>query len=112
MSVWQKSHLLTLAIYGKTASFPRDELYGLTSQIRRACSSIPANIAEGCGRESVAEFGRFLQIAQGSASELEYQLLLANELKFLSGKDYELLANQLDQIRRMLTALTKKLKEG
>ena len=73
--VWQKAHLLTVAVYEAIAGFPKDELYGLTSQIRRACVSIPANIAEGCGRDGEAEFGRFLQIAQGPASELEYHVL-------------------------------------
>jgi four helix bundle protein len=75
LSVWQKSHLLTMDVYKATADFPKDEQYGLTSQIRRACSSIPANIAEGCGREGDVEFGRFLQIAMGSAYELEYHIL-------------------------------------
>jgi len=72
LKVWEKSHDLTLAVYKATAAFPRKELYGLTSQIRRACASIPANIAEGCGRGGDPELARFLQIAMGSASELEY----------------------------------------
>jgi four helix bundle protein len=96
LSVWQKAHLLTLAVYGKTARFPVAEIYGLTSQIRRSCASIPANIAEGCGRNGEAEFGRFLQIAQGSASGLEYHLLLAHDLKYLPGPDFESLSNQLN----------------
>jgi four helix bundle protein len=112
LNVWQKAHLLTLETYKTSKTFPKDELYGLTSQIRRACSSIPANIAEGCGREGEAEFGRFLQIAQGSASELEYHLLLARDLKFLENKDYESLFSQLLEVRRMLTNLTKRLKSG
>lgn len=74
LKVWEKSHQLTLAIYKITAIFPREELYGLTIQIRRASASIPANIAEGCGRNGVAELARFLHIAMGSASELEYHL--------------------------------------
>jgi four helix bundle protein len=77
LKVWEKSHNLTLEIYKSTESFPGSEIYGLTSQTRRSCSSIPANISEGCGRKSAAEFARFLQIAMGSASELEYHLLLA-----------------------------------
>ena len=77
LKVWRKAHSLALAIYKGTVRFPRTELYGLTSQIRRACVSIPANIAEGCGRGGDPELGRFLQIAMGSASELEYHLLLA-----------------------------------
>jgi len=110
LNVWQKAHLLTLAIYEITKSFPRDELYGLTSQIRRACSSIPANIAEGCGKDTDAEFGRFLQIAQSSASELEYHLLLAHDLKLLEDKDYLSLSKQTEEVRRMLTTLTKRVK--
>ena len=78
--VWQKSHRLTLDIYKATANFPREELYGLTNQLRRSCASIPANIAEGCGRNSDADFSRFLQIAMGSATELEYHLLLSHDL--------------------------------
>lgn len=84
LKVWEKSHQLALAVYKATSTFPRHELYGLTSQIRRACASIPANIAEGCGRSGDAELARFLQIAMGSASELEYHLLLARDLGFLS----------------------------
>jgi len=110
LSVWKKSHLLAVAVYQATSGFPKDELYGLTSQIRRACISIPANIAEGCGREGSAEFGRFLQIALGSASELEYHLYLANELKFLNGKDYESLNSQVTEVKRMLTSLIQKIK--
>ena len=83
LKVWEKSHQLALAVYKATSTFPRHELYGLTSQIRRACASIPANIAEGCGRSGDAELARFLQIAMGSASELEYHLLLARDLGFL-----------------------------
>ena len=80
LQVWQKAHGLTLAIYRVTVTFPRQELYGLTTQLRRASSSIAANLAEGCGRNSDAEFARFCSIAMGSASELEYHLLLARDL--------------------------------
>ena len=83
LKVWEKSHELTLAVYKATTNFPKDELYGLTSQIRRASASIPANIAEGCGRTGKAELARFLQVAMGSASELEYHLLLAHDLGLL-----------------------------
>jgi four helix bundle protein len=86
--VWQKSHKLTLEIYKVTIDFPPDELYGLTSQLRRSCASIPANIAEGCGRQSDADFSRFLQIALGSAAELEYHLLLSHDLGFMNDLDY------------------------
>ena len=82
LTVWQEAHQLTLSIYRVTKNFPKDELYGLTSQMRRCSASIAANIAEGCGRRGNAEFARFLQIASGSASELDYHLLLARDLGF------------------------------
>jgi four helix bundle protein len=109
LKVWHKAHHLTLLIYKVTASFPREEVYGLTSQIRRACASIPANIAEGCGRKGDAEFGRFLQIAMGSACELEYHLLLAHDLSFLSSAHYERLSEDVTEVKRMLTSLLQKL---
>jgi len=87
LKVWEKAHLLTLALYKVTASFPRDETYGLASQIRRASSSIPSNIAEGCGREGDPELARFCIIARGSATELEYQLLLARDLNWIQPSD-------------------------
>jgi four helix bundle protein len=109
LTVWKKSHLLAVAIYKITGSFPKSEIYGLTSQIRRACVSIPANIAEGCGRDGGAELCHFLRFSQGSASELEYHLLLAKELNFLNPQNYDNLNNQLNEIRRMLTAFINKL---
>jgi four helix bundle protein len=87
LNVWQKAHILAVVTYKTTADFPKSEIYGLTSQVRRACISIPANIAEGCGRNSDADFGRFLQIAFGSASELEYYFILAKELGFLDSSN-------------------------
>jgi len=109
LKVWQKAHQLTLAVYRTTAAFPRDELYGLTRQLRRSCSSIAANLAEGCGRNGDAEFGRFCSIAMGSASELEYHLLLARDLKLINPKDHEELAQRATELKRMLTALLQKL---
>ena len=88
LKVWQKAHELTLLVYRITTAFPREELYGLTSQLRRACSSIAANLAEGCGRSGDAEFARFCSIAMGSASELEYHPLLAKDLKLIKPKDH------------------------
>jgi len=110
LKVWQKAHELTLAVYGVTGAFPREELYGLTSQIRRACSSIAANLAEGCGRYGDAEFARYCSIAMGSASELEYHLLLAKDLKLIKPLDYEELAPRATELKRMLTALMQKLR--
>ncbi|MBL8227535.1 MAG: four helix bundle protein [Bryobacterales bacterium] len=109
LKVWQKAHQLTLAVYQITAKFPREELYGLTSQLRRACSSIPANLAEGCGRSGDAEFARFCSIAMGSASEVEYHLLLAKDLKILNPADYQDLNGRATEVKRMLTALIQKL---
>jgi four helix bundle protein len=87
LKVWQKAHHLTPAVYRITAAFPREELYGLTSQLRRACSSVAANLAEGCGRNGDVEFARFCFIAMGSASELEYHLLLAKDRKLIKTAD-------------------------
>lgn len=109
LKVWQKAHELTLAVYRATTSFPRDELYGLTSQLRRCSSSIPANIAEGCGRNGEAEFARFCSIAMGSASELEYHLLLAKDLTLIKPEDHTPLAERAVELKRMLTALHQKL---
>src|SRR5438093_3118243 len=109
LQVWAKAHQLALTLYHVTASFPRDETDGLSSQIRRAASSIPSNIAEGCGREGDAELSRFCIIARGSARELEYQLLLARDLKLIPPNDYEHLSQQTVEIKRMLTVLVQKL---
>src|SRR5262252_4509781 len=109
LKVWQKAHQLTLAVYRITAAFPREELYGLTSQLRRAGSSIAANLAEGCGRNGDAELARFCSMAMGSASELEYHLLLAHDLKLIQTKDYDALDQRAVELKRMLTALLQKL---
>lgn len=110
LKVWQRAHDLTLAVYQATAKFPREELYGLTAQMRRASSSIAANIAEGCGRDGDAELNRFCSIALGSASELQYFLLLARDLRLLADGDYDRLAEKTTEVKRMLTGLTRKLK--
>ena len=109
LKVWEKAHQLTLALDHVTAAFPHEEIYGLTSQMRRAASSIPSNIAEGCGRDGDAELSRFGTIARGSASELEYQLLLARDLKLIQTNDYDGLSQQTVEIKRMLTVLIQKL---
>jgi four helix bundle protein len=110
LNVWEKSHNLTLMIYKSTLNFPREEVYGLKSQIRRASASIPTNIAEGCGRNSDAELARFLDISMGSASELEYLLLLVKDLNMLSQSDYDNLASVLIEIKRMIATFIKKLR--
>lgn len=110
LKVWQKAHELTLSVYKITSSFPRDEMYGMTSQLRRSSSSIAANLAEGCGRNGDAEFARYCSIAMGSASETEYHLLLARDLKMIKPTDYEDLARRVIELKRMLTGLRQKLR--
>jgi four helix bundle protein len=110
LKVWQKAYALTLAVYRASARFPREEQFGLTSQLRRAAASIPANIAEGCGRSGEAELARFFLIAMGSASELECELLLARDLGYLEDKDYLRLAADVTEVKRMLTSFIQKLK--
>jgi four helix bundle protein len=109
LKVWEKAHEMTLRAYRLTERFPKYELFGMASQIRRCSASIPANIAEGCGRLGNSELHRFLQIACGSASELEYHLLLARDLGYLSAADHLSTQNQLLEMKRMLVALTRKV---
>lgn len=110
LKVWQKSHALTLAVYKATTAFPKEEMYGLTSQIRRSSASIPANIAEGCGRSGEIEFARFLRIASGSASELEYHLLLSRDIGLLKAVDYDDIVEDVIEVKKMLTTFIKKLR--
>ena len=110
LNVWSKSHKFTLDVYSVTRPFPGDERFGLTSQIRRASASIAANLAEGCGRRSDGDMGRFVQMAMGSASEAEYHLLLARDLQFLSPIDYKRLDQQVTEIKRMLASLLLRLR--
>ena len=110
LKVWEKSHALVMVVYATTQRFPKEEIYGLTSQIRRAAVSIPANIAEGCGKEGDIEFRRYLLIAMGSASELEYLLMLAHDLKYLEDTNYQSLHESVIEIRRMLNSFIVKLK--
>ena len=109
LTVWEKGHKMTLAAYRVTSEFPKQELFGLTSQIRRCSASIPANIAEGCGRVGNTELHRFLQIACGSASELEYHFLLAKDLGYMSQPNYDSVRKDLLDLKRMLVALTRKV---
>jgi four helix bundle protein len=110
LTVWQKAHALTLAIYKATKSFPKEEIYGLTSQVRRSSVSIAANIAEGCGRRTDADFARFLQNAFGSATESEYHLLLARDLEIIRRSEYDQLMNILVEVKKMLAGFIRKLK--
>ena len=102
LKVSQKAHTLVLAVYRATATFPQEERYGLTTQMRRSCTSIPSNIAEGCGKDGNAELGRFLGIALGSASELDYQILLACDLGLLEATEFERLQGEVTEVKRML----------
>ena len=103
-NVWKLGHEVTLDIYRLIQRFPKEENYGLTSQMRRSSSSIPANIAEGCGRESDAEFKRFLTISQGSASELEYFTILAKDLNYMN-INYSLINDKVNKVRRSINSL-------
>jgi four helix bundle protein len=106
----EKSHPFVLAIYKVTASFPKQEMYALTSQIQRAAVSIPTNIAEGCGKDSDAELARYFKIAMGSSSELEYLLLLAHDINYLVDDEYQNLNTNLVEIRKMLNSFIQRLK--
>ena len=110
LQVWQKSHQLTLSVYRMTAAFPKAEIFGLTSQMRRAVASIESNIAEGCGRGSNLELARFLRIALGSASELECQIEIARDLEYLNQSVAAEWLVAATEIKRMLTGLLKRLK--
>jgi four helix bundle protein len=111
LQVWDKAHQLALCSYRVTATFPKGELYGLTSQIRRCAASIAANIAEGCGKRGNGEFQRFLNIAAGSASELEYHFLLARDLGYLNETNYPQLNAAVVEVKRMLASLARKVEE-
>ena len=105
LDVWQKSHKLTLELYRISRSFPKEETYGLTSQLRRAAVSVGANLAEGCGRKTSPELARFVRIAMGSASELDYHLLLCRDFEFVTDAQYQRIVAESTRIRKMLSAL-------
>ena len=109
LDVWHKSHSMALEVYRISASFPGEERYGITSQLRRACVSIPTNIAEGCGRNSDGELARFAEIAMGSSSEVEYLLLLSRDLNYLNLEAFERLAAGVTEVKRMLAGLITKV---
>lgn len=111
LEVWQKAHKLTLLLYTKSRTFPKAEFYGLTSQLRRAAMSVGANLAEGCGRQTTPELARFVRIAMGSASELDYHLLLAKDFGYLLTDDHRTLPQELTRIRKMLASLLSTLEQ-
>ncbi|MEW6196562.1 MAG: four helix bundle protein [Bacteroidota bacterium] len=107
--VWERSHKFALEIYNLSKSFPKEELYGITSQIRRAALSIPTNIAEGSDKYTSKDFSRYLGIASGSASEVDYLLLFVKELKIVDNDKVELLINEINEIKKMLNAFQSKI---
>jgi four helix bundle protein len=112
LQAWMKSHQLTLKVYQETASFPEAEKYGLTSQRRRAAASIAANVAEGYGRDSDREFVRFLNIVAGSATELEYHILLASDLGYLTDEANQVLNGHLYEVQKMLAGLIRRIQSS
>ena len=107
--IWERSHKLAVDVYNLSKSFPKEELYGMTSQIRRAVISIPTNIVEGCGRKTDKDFSRFLSIAAGSASETEYLIILSTELSFIDKTVAEPLIIEINEIKKMLNVFQIKL---
>ncbi|TMU56764.1 four helix bundle protein [Flagellimonas algicola] len=110
LEIWKRSRTFCSEIYSVTASFPDSEKFGLTNQLRRASISVPSNIAEGCSRKSNKEFSRFLEIAIGSMYELETQLLISNDMQFISNKNSELLLKKLDSIVKMTSKFKSTLR--
>jgi four helix bundle protein len=109
LKVWEKAHRLVLKVYEHKHSFPDEELFGLTAHLLKSAISIPSNIAEGCGRETDRELARFLSIAAGSASETEYQLILARDLGYLSPQPHRDLDRLVNEVKRMLNAFIQRL---
>lgn len=105
LKVWEKAHQITLSIYKVSASFPKEEIYSLTNQLRRAASSIPANIAEGCGKNTQADLANFLNISLGSANETEYFLILSKDLDYLTEEQFTILSNSINEVKAMLISL-------
>ena len=112
LKVWEKAHRHTLEVYKITSNFPKEEMYGLTSQVRRSVASIAANIAEECGKGTEKDFARFLQIALGSAHETEYFQILSRDLKYISAEQHEYLDQNINEIKAMLIGLIKKINKS
>jgi four helix bundle protein len=109
LEVWKRSHLLTLKIYQITKLYPKEELFSQTSQMRRSASSIPTNIAEGCGRNTNPQLKHFFEIAAGSSSELQYQLILSKDLEYISESTFQELHDETIQVRKMIYAYSNQL---
>jgi len=112
LKVWEKAHQFTLEVYEVTKTFPKEEVYSLTNQLRRAASSIPANIAEGCGKSTQAEFARYLNVSLGSANEAEYFLILSKDLKYLNEMPFNKLFTLINEIKAMLISLIGKVRSS
>jgi len=112
LKVWEKAHQFTLEVYEVTKTFPKEEVYSLTNQLRRAASSIPANIAEGCGKSTQAEFARYLNVSLGSANEAEYFLILSKDLKYLNEMLFNKLFTLINEIKAMLISLIGKVRSS
>lgn len=112
LMVWEKAHKVTLEVYRATEGFPATERYALTSQLRRAAYSVPTNIAEACGRNTDAEFARFLDIAMGSACEVEYLLLLSKDLGYLTLNDYTRLSEGIIEVKKMTASFIQRMRGG
>lgn len=112
LEFWSRSHQLTLSIYKITTNFPKEEQFGLSSQMRRSAASIPANIAEGCGRSSPLDTKRFFTFASGSISELQYQLLLSKDLVYINNQQFKELSEELTSIRKMIYRYSQKLESN
>jgi four helix bundle protein len=110
LRVWEKAHLFTLKVYEISKTFPKDEIYSLTNQLRRAASSVPANIAEGCGKNSQNEFAHFLNTALASANEAEYFLILSKDLTYLDEEKFLELSENVNEIKGMLISLIGKVR--
>lgn len=110
LKVWGKAHSFNLRVYEASRAFPKDELYSLTNQLRRAASSIPANIPEGCGKNSQSEFAHFLNVALGSANESEYFLILAKDLQYLANEKFIDFSTAINEIKAMLISLIGKVR--
>ncbi|MBC7652208.1 MAG: four helix bundle protein [Deinococcales bacterium] len=110
LKVWEKAHLFTLNVYEGTKSFPKEEIYSLTNQVRRGASSIPANIAEGCGKNGKLELAQYLNIALGSANESEYFLILSRDLNYLPREKFDVLFLLINEVKGMLISLINKVR--
>ncbi len=109
LTVWQKAHQLVIEVYKISKKFPVEERYGLTAQLRRSSASIPTNIVEGFKRKSKNDFAHFINIAESSLEEARYQLILAHDLQYVTGEDFDMLNNICDEIGRMLCSFYRKL---